>query len=839
MTRRSRLWLPAALCALGVACGDTTTLGIPQLNLDRPVDVSFACYGPMRQTNGRPGQAVVASDPVITTAMPTFACQQLSQPLSTDPVTPAGGQGKLNPSDPNEKQLAPAWYAFILQSASGTVALATWPSGPADTMASSAAPLQVSDSIGSLFHVLDGDPLTPGKNAISIGEDPVAIATDKAGCFEVTANAGSCDLSELDINKTLAGLNIDGAPLTSGSKPRIERVTVKTPDGTPILARPGAMIAEPATQTVGNTCAATATGQLYITYPSCHLVAEVMLGADPAGGATATLIGGIQYDASGTPNVLAATDLDTMGKRCPTECLPDKTVPVPVQSGVRPVALDYKLDTRTDLSKAALTSRLAVGADIRGADKTAAPTPVPLFIVDLDLTTFAPVAATLKPIALEADGGPVGVTALAISPQIGMGGNAKDGSVSEDRPDQAQFIYAIATDGTVRVAEVFTKDRECDTQIDSRFLRTLDSTSLDCLQPGQPGVPRRSGARSPGIELPGAAVPNSVAIVKGLIAPPVTGKDAAGNPVIGDPGPTVLLGYFAIITASTGVVYVANIDDDYAPDFTAKDRPLATSPVLVMPHQLRDSLSLREDVPKDCKSADGPAGAAAGGPRLSAPAGQQFAPNTLTTDLDTQLPRLQQVMCDDRRQQHAGLGAGVRRARGRRFKPGPAASRDVAYPDPQERRDRELDGDLRGRAGERHDAERAQRPGGPQRPGVRHPRRDVPAGRGQAVLRHRGRARRHRRAPRLQPGQRRWRLPGRLHLLRPPSEHDRRRGVPAEERGAAAGGCVPGLPDDQPPLHGGDRRERPDDRRQARPAPAQARAVDDADRRLRERRPVQ
>ena len=43
---------------------------------------------------------------------------------------------------------------------------------------------------------IDADPLTPGQNGISVGEEPVAIATDDSGCNEVIANAGSCDMSD-------------------------------------------------------------------------------------------------------------------------------------------------------------------------------------------------------------------------------------------------------------------------------------------------------------------------------------------------------------------------------------------------------------------------------------------------------------------------------------------------------------------------------------------------------------------------------------------------------------------------------------------------------------------
>lgn len=703
MTRR---WLPAAVAAvtaLGGACSDTTTFGVIQLNLDRPVDVSFACYGKMRRTDGRPGMGV-ASDTVITTAMPLSICQALSPPLSTDTITPVPGQEQITNAD----NPSPVWYGFFLQSASGTVALAQWKAVPADAMfPSGQGTQQFSDTGLSLFRVLDADPLTPGKNALSIGEDPVALGTDKTGCFEITANAGSCDLSELDITTALSNI-VDGNPV----RPRVDRVSVVVQDGTMdgkphfkrILSKPSAMIVEPFRDdrdSTGNACPVTPDSKLYIAYPSCHLVAEVKLGPDKDGNATATVIGGIQFN-NGTASVLTGPD-DLAKLSCPTECAPDPTAPVVnATDGARPVALDYRLDPRkTAGSKSEITSKLAIGVDIRSMPPLAAP----VTVVNLDLTTFDPVPDSLVPIALE---GNVGVSALALSPQIGMGGDLSanpTGSVSDETNFQAQYVYAIATDGTVRVAEVLTRKRECDTQIDARFLRNVtllpalpvpQDPSLDCLPFGRPDLPRRPGARSPGIELPGGAIANSVAIIKGLTAAPrytpppsSTTPNPVPTPMPAQPG--LFVGHFAVITASTGAVFVANVDDDYVPDSVnpIAGKAVASSPVLVMAHQLRDGLSDRENPPKDCTSVDGPGGVGTGGPRLGASPGQQFTTGTLFDDLDNQLPRLQQVACDI---EHAAdpehkplvpvtaLEFGAPEVQ-TDLTAGPATARDTVYPD--------------------------------------------------------------------------------------------------------------------------------------------------------------
>lgn len=614
------VWLWAALgAASGAGCGDPFPLQGIQLNLDRPVDVSFACYGP------GPGDS--------PTAQPTAVCQAWSPPLHGDPLP--------GPADSTTK---PSWYAFILQSTSGTVVVATSMARPAEDMGGG-----FSDGGGD-FHVLDADPLNPGKNAISVGEDPIAIATDKAGCFEVTANAGSCDLSELEINSAL-----DDIPLVQGkvtTPVRVERVAVTNAAGGMILARPAAMVAEPGTTAAGNACPATATGRVYIAYPSCHLVA----GVDTA---TGKIVAGIAYAADGTPSILSGAALDNV--TCPAECTnPGGGASGPITPGVRPVALDLRFDPRVDAvnpgSKPAPTSRLVIGADNSAS----------LTVVELDPDpSKSSDPLSLFQVALEDSAGKLGVTAVALSPQIGMGGAVSPntgGEVSDDTPmeQQGQYAYAVATDGTVRVADVLNLRRECDTQIDGRFLRGASATELPCVAAGDPIMrPRRAGARGPGIELPGGVVPTSVAIVKGRTTPPPA-LNAMGAPTgaVQQPAPTIWLGYFAIVTASSGAAYVVNVDDDYAPDRFSSTDKLDTAPVLVMAHQLRDSFSSRGAEAEDsagnprCDTSDPPLQGLAGGPRVSAAPAQAVPTGSLAAEFLPELPSLRQVSCTQKMDQN-------------------------------------------------------------------------------------------------------------------------------------------------------------------------------------------
>src|SRR5262249_8544521 len=154
---------------------------------------------------------------------------------------------------------------------------------------------------------------------ITIGEQPVAITTDQAGCYEVTANAGSCDMSALDI----------GTALDTDPGVRVDRFDVKNATGQPVRAKPAAMVGQPPTTTIGLSCSTTPTGLVYVAYPGCHLVAAVDT-------ATGTVVAGIRYDASNVPTLVDGN------VSCPDECNGGIAT-----AGARPVALDLQVDPRS------------------------------------------------------------------------------------------------------------------------------------------------------------------------------------------------------------------------------------------------------------------------------------------------------------------------------------------------------------------------------------------------------------------------------------------------------------------------------------------------------------
>jgi hypothetical protein len=617
MTRRI---LSVVTILLGAGCGDTTSNEVTQLNLDRPIDIAFACVGGLRLTNGA---AATVDQPVTDTAASTASCDIRSEDYDPTPIVdpvdhtthpreaqhvPLGQEAscsqakvfgchpELDGGVPLPPQL---WYAFILQQGPGTVAVANM------------NPEQEVDLAQTSAQVRDTDDLTPGKNSISVGEDPIAIATDKSGCHEIIANAGSCDLSDLDVNSAI----ID-------KKPIIKRYQVKNGAGVPITAKPAAMISEPADKLIGKLCptdtagAPIANGLVYIAYPGCHAVAAVDT-------ATGIVQKAIQFDALGVPAIV-----DGLSLTCPDECGSETAA-----AGTRPVTMDLLEDPRVG------GRRMAIGADNSSA----------IALVELDPDTTLPLS--VSQVAFENTTGDLGLTQVALSPQIGMGGT-QGTFFDEGAPGgQSQYVYAVATDHTVRVADILSLRKECDTQVDPRFLRGVASVkTLSCMPPGDPATPpRRPNVRGPGIELPGDAVPLSVAIARQ--------KKSA----IDVTSQSQMVGYYAVITATNGGSFVINIDDDSHSDTFSSGAPLTTAIPFDIAHQLRDAIEDRgrtNFTPGDptatppvkdartCKDFNPNDGRdPLGGPRITNNPVRTASGSQIAADKVTELPNIRQVTC--------------------------------------------------------------------------------------------------------------------------------------------------------------------------------------------------
>ena len=592
------------LIACIAACDDSTDEAPTVLNLVRPIDIAFACYGGLRITGGA---ATPPDQPIITSAQPIQSCDSRS-------VAPADGQTARVP--PGQEILSPAsnpgqswYYAFILQSAPGTVGIAQWNTMPSSSFTGD----------GDVT-VVDADPLTPGKNSISVGEDPVALATDKIGCYEITALAGSCDMSSLNINTALDYATNNTVALSNHETVQVDRFAVNNASGVALRAKPAAMVAEPPGGTIGVACPAQPTGLVYVAYPSCHLVAAV----DVSSG---TIVAGIQYDASGTANIVDGN------VTCPDECGGGGVI----AAGPRPVTLDLQLDANS------ARRALAIGSDNSNV----------VTIVELGIDSLP---LSLSNVVLQNPTGTLGVTGVKISPEIGMGGSM--GFINDDSAlgGLMQFVYAVATDHTVRVANIENVvNKECDAQVDPRYLYADKNVKqLSCMPVGDPATPpRRAGAHGPGIQLPGSSVPTSIDIFK-------------VEPIVGDtnlPGtPTRFIGYFGVITSASGATYMLNVDDDDYADDVDPTAPIGTSIPLDIANQLRDALPDRGMLPEtenaagmevaicddpgpDPDAADSAGVPNTGGPREDGDPQRTLPVGLFAVEKVAELPSIRQVLC--------------------------------------------------------------------------------------------------------------------------------------------------------------------------------------------------
>lgn len=573
-----------ALAVVLAACSDDDNSAATIYNLDRPTDLAFACHGGLRLVGDDGAQA---DDPITTTAMPSQACAIYARrvpALETDPPNVPDGQ---EPIDGGATLGTVSYLALILQSGPGTVALAKFPARPATAF------------IPGEATVVDTDTAAPGKNSATVGSNPIALATDASGCFALSANAGSCDLSELEINTLL-----DDTPGAS-----VIRTTVQNSNGDAIMARPAAMAALPMAAEIGVACPAAPRGIFYVAYPSCHAVAVY-------DAATRRAVASIQFAPDGTAS------LGDGALTCPADC----AAAPQLTPGAEPSSLAVQVDARVG------TSRLAIGLGNRAQ----------LTIVDLDA---AGLPTAVGQVALE---GEVGVRDVALTRQIGMGGSSGFLNDATAAGGQFQFVYAIATDASIRIASVLGTPRECDAQIDPRALTDNPSmTSLACLTIGS--LPRRPGADGPGLRSPDGGVPVGV----DTVAVEQDDSDTRAD------GPDRLIGHFAFMSSSTGLSYLINIDDDNYADTVGSSEPLAATWALALPHQFRDQVKSRDlravgeddngDLLPICETAGPSAGLipseSAGGARLAdEPA--QVLNGTVDANKAYALPRLRNVLCE-------------------------------------------------------------------------------------------------------------------------------------------------------------------------------------------------
>jgi hypothetical protein len=344
---------PLVAALLAAACGQDVAPP-PIRNLDRPSEMTFACWGDLRLADGS----------IIRTAQPMSACE-------------ARARGEVPPGQ--EGVPSPEPRGFVLETARGTVAV-----------------------VNPIVHaVLDSDPLTPGKNSIPVGTLPVGLVSDASGCYMMTASSGSCDLTAVHVNTALEITEVAATlrrPVTAG--------------GLPLLARPRAMAAfRQAEEPVA--CPApdsgTPTGVVYVAYPECGLVAaidaatgEVRAGLSFAeDGTVAITDGAVECPAQCGGAAIAAHG----GAEPDAGPAPDAGAVEPIDGRGRPVAVTYGPDGKLYVGADNQPRLVAVTLDDAG---------LPIATSDVVVEGGAAVGllriAVSEPIAMGGDEGPPGDT---------------------------------------------------------------------------------------------------------------------------------------------------------------------------------------------------------------------------------------------------------------------------------------------------------------------------------------------------------------------------------------------------------------------------------------------
>lgn len=347
--------------------------------------------------------------------------------------------------------------------------------------------------------VIDMNIGAPGPQLISAGEVPssMTITTGaQAGCFAISANLGSCDLSVLDVGG-LASYAFEEPPEDDPAG-YVTTVVPRRADGTPLGARPGQVIAVPPAlsnaATGDQTCDPAYPGSVYVTFPSCQLVAELDL-------RTQRILQSRQFvrDDQGAITVVDA-GADPV---CPIDCSEQfldpmyedalKTAPVGDPDGMYPLAMALVTPPSDptgcvdDADLQVQDPSLYVGG--LGADA--------LFELRFDGKTW-----TDDPLEFELTASQ-GISAIRPTPAMEM-----NSGLSGD--NFFQFLYILAGDGSTRVVRRnFDPGRielgiECDTQVDPTAVTNTACHPAEF--PGENPPDRRPFARGPGIRAPSGAI---------------------------------------------------------------------------------------------------------------------------------------------------------------------------------------------------------------------------------------------------------------------------------------------------------------------------------------------
>lgn len=441
----------AALTLLAVAgCNNRNTVVIPNRVLDRPTDLALGCV---------------------------FTDGEHVRPTSVDQCL-----GSIaNCGSTNVDQLV----GFITNSERNEVALFRKCGG----------------------ELVDMDREAPGFQFVPVGSLPTSITMTTDGCSAVVANAGSCDLSVLDAPAlAAAAVEVD---LATPPSAHVSTLVPRRASGEPLGVRPGQVVAAPPelSQSAGESseetggddlslltdgvCQRGDAASVYVTFPSCHLVAEVDLVSGRILQSRQLLVDAV----TGEVDVVDAGS----DPECPVECPHQFDGEVPdveaEADGVFPSALALvRKPTDTDLAEAdpaeseILDSTLFVGGV--GSER----------IIEIPL---ADGVFSDAPLQLELAGSS-GIQGIRPTPPMYL---ALDGQGATPY----QFLYVLAGDGSTRVVKrdlAVARDAigvQCDTQLDPTAPAQIEAVCNPATDPGDHPPGRRAFAIGPGIRAPNGA----------------------------------------------------------------------------------------------------------------------------------------------------------------------------------------------------------------------------------------------------------------------------------------------------------------------------------------------
>ncbi|MEX1366772.1 MAG: hypothetical protein AB1Z98_26840, partial [Nannocystaceae bacterium] len=468
-----------------LGCGDDGRTVVPNRVLDRPLDAVLACV----QDNG-----------------------EFIEVLSLNQCDGAAGSRCSTPNSPT-----PQLIGFVANSERNELAM-----------------FRRCDKDSAL---VDLDPEAPGYNFIPAGHLPSAMTITTDSCRALSANAGSCDLTVLDV-AGFAAYAID-TPISGQDPPPlppasslVSTIVPRRDDGQVLGSSPGAVLAvpprlslasdgtelptgdtgggddmggsddgdfepgdggtdggdepSPGDGVTGLTCDVSRPASVYVAFPSCQLVAEVSLG-------TQTILQSRRF-VTNDDGVVEILDAGT-DPLCPIDCpiqlegdLPDE-IELVDPDGVFPTTLELVVDPDPDRiaeerDEVVTYSTLFVGGP--GSDE----------VYEIEIDEDGRFADEVQALPLESAQGVFGIRATPTAEILG---------------ETVQYLYVIAGDGSTHVVRR-DPDRgslgvECDTQIDPVLEPPSACVPLD---PGQVGneLSRRPFAVGPGIRASGGATIN-------------------------------------------------------------------------------------------------------------------------------------------------------------------------------------------------------------------------------------------------------------------------------------------------------------------------------------------